>query len=484
MNKWHLLRPEILGLLGIMILCIVVKFTLRGKNKHVNKIPKEILPHLLVDKKNSLLLWLNILPVIAFSIGVVALAGPVKEKTVLQDDSPNITISIVMDLSDNMSEQKVEASKMLVYKLLDILHNEKVSLVLQAESTHVLLPFTSDYRLIKSYLKWVSHDIMPKHGNNLSSIKEKVDSPEDSDYHVVIYVTDQRNEFLYKEWSDLHLKADFTQIITTDKGNSIDKFLQTFLTDINNNAKIKIDKLNLKDSNVWKDEGYKLCWIATILLFPLFLRYRNRMMLIVPFIVISLTSCSYTSERINEAMTGFYLLKGDTFKAIDISHNSLERGILYIKQGMYEKALLEFSKDSTMASRYNAALATCYTGNYAKGLNMFRTLSIKYPDCILIKENIERLEKILYTEQSIQEKNNYNNDMGEMENYEKDKQGAKLKGDEDELWADKLINDNHDKFIYGKERSSRQGEILFKQIENNPKEFIKRKLEYEYLQEK
>lgn len=483
MDEWHFLRPEALGLLGVVALCVVVRLTVKKKDRYINNISKEVLPYLWIGGKHtSVWGWLNLLPVAAFSAGVIALAGPVKERISVQNCLPDVALSIVLDLSDDLSEQDVNASRMWIYNLLDNLQNEKVSLVLQAGSAHILLPFTSDYRLVKSYLKWVSPDIMPVPGRNLSLLEEKIEPYEEGDYHAVIYVTDQADDSLYSEWTDLHLKADYARIVATCKGDAAGESFRILPTDIRKNAKIKKDRLDAGDTSVWKDEGYKLCWWVTALFFPLFLRFRNKMPLILWTVLF--TSCSYTSERINEAMTGIYLWKGDTLKAIDVSENSLERGILYLKLGMYEEALLEFSEDSALASRYNAAFAMCHTGNYIGGLHLFRTLSVKYPDCVLIKENIKRLEEFLYKEQSVPEKHTDNDDIGEMDSYEKDKYNKEPEGNEEVIWADKLINDSQDQFVYGKESSSRHGEILFRQIENNPKEFIKRKLRYEYLQKK
>lgn len=490
MNDWHFLRPEALWLLCFPLLYVVGRFVVKYRNSYAAYIPREVLPYLLKRSRGYKESVFRMLPVVAFTVGVLALAGPVTEKQKQDKREPLLSVALVMDMSDKLAVQDVNALKWTAYHLLDSLEHERVSLVVQGGSSHILIPFTADYRLVRSYMEWVSPAIMPGKGNKLNTLSGKIQFGSESDLNAVVYLTPEMDEHRMEEWKSLFPDSVWKRIIISRSVSAHTdpdivpvgiegEGVMTVLSEMREAVRLKMEKEEQKDAALWKDEGYIWCWVVTVFFFPLFLRYRRGVML--GLLVLSLSSCSYTEKRWNEARVGFYLWRGDTLKAAEVADAPLLRGMLQVKMGNPEKAWKEFMCDTTCESMYNGALAAYYSGHYLEALRLFREVGEKRPDWEFVIQNIQKLESWL-TACLIEEGElpRQQKEDTEADSYEKDRENDNLDGSEEELWADKLVNDGKRNLTAGKDCALKRGEVLFRQVENNPEEFLKRRLQYEY----
>lgn len=474
---------------------IIGRLFLRYRENRVSCVVSEMRPYMMTRLRGCNEFFFHFLPVLGLVLGVFALAGPTWEKYV--DEQPERqTISLVINMPETCLASDMAQMKVAVYHLLDFLQDslrgERVSLSVQSGSSHLLLPYTDDYRLVRTYTKFIEPGIMPVRGDDLESIASVVLPPETTSFHTVIYVTPSMSVEKAGRWNDLKLSSGYKVALVMGK-NDATKFADIIHVGVNNEgirtvemlrkqkAGEKIREAALRDSTRWKDKGYILCIPVTLLLLPLFLRSRQSVFML--FSLLSLTSCTYTGKMWNDAQVNFYLQKGDTSRAINVSNDPFRRGILWGMLKEYGNASGEFAQDTTCEALYNRGLSVYRGGYFLEARSILKEVEKKKPEWEFVREDLRVIEKLIASgvvESLMQEKRNGND---EFDSFEKDSD-EKEYGDEIELWADKLENETPDKMNYSSSKALKKSEVLFRQIENDPKEFIRRRLEYEYTSSK
>lgn len=473
MTDFHFLRPMLLGLLWIPAICAAGCIVGLYRHTRMRCVMPQMRPFL-VSRGNVLREFIfHLLPVIGLGFGIVALAGPSWEK--YSDARPlQSSVSLVAHLPETMSRPEVSRLRMAVYQLLDSLCDETVSLSVQSGSIHCLVPYTRDYRLLRSYAGYLSPDIMPAGGDDWSDMAAVVAPPAESAFHSMVYITPEMTAEKENRWRKLEIPADYRTLLVAGSTEPDSVWIS-----IRHNEEEAIHTKALQDSTRWKDKGYLLCIPAALLFLPLFLRYKKKGLALLT--LFTLSSCSYTGRMWNEAQVNFLLMRGDTLQAIDISEDAFRRGMLWVSRHAYGKAAAEFAKDTTVEALYNRALTTCQDGRPVKALTLLKEVARKRPEWKFVSEDMAYIERLLLSQGMNRDtfQSDHGDEVDDADSMEKDTD-KNTWGDESELWADKLTGADPDELNHTGIKGNDRSEVLFRQIENNPKEFIRRRLKHEY----
>lgn len=487
MNDFHFLRPALLWLLIIPVVYITGRLLIRYKQNRVGCIVPEMRPYLANAANGYKELLFRLLPALGLAVGILALAGPVWEKLAVKQPGQQ-SISLVVHLPENCSKNDMSQMKIAIYHLLNSLRYEHISLSVQSGSTHLLIPYTNDYRLVRTYTEFLSPDIMPARGDNMEEIAKVAVPPKATSFHTTLYITPEMSAEKTKRWKRLKLPSGHQAVLTTRRSDGTDSSgiihigvnnegVDAMLAELRQKADEKIREAALQDSTQWKDRSYLLCIPATLLLLPLFFRYKKSLFFLTA--VLSLSSCTYTGRMWNEAQVNFFLIKEDTLQAIRTSKDPFRRGMLWSAQQKYEEAAREFAQDSTCEALYNRGLSVYRRGYLLESLSLLKEVEKRKPEWTFVSADIEVIEKMISA--SVNKSSTQEDRKGEdsFDSFEKDPD-EKKNGNEAELRADKLMNLKPDEMNYRGGKALERSEVLFRQIENDPKEFIKRRLEYEY----
>lgn len=473
MTDFHFLRPVLLYLLWIPAICVAGCIAGMYKRTRMRCIMPQMRPFLMSRGNVFREFFLRLSPVVGLGVGIVALAGPTWVK--YPDTLPlQSSVSLMVHLPETASRHEVSQLKMVVYQFLDSVQDETVSLSVQSGSIHSIVPYTRDYRLLRSYAGYLSPDIMPVSGDNWSGMETMVAPPVESAFHSVVYIAPGMTVEKENRWRELELPADYRTLLTPGS-----VAMDSVWISIRHHEEEAMRAKALQDSTRWKDEGYLLCIPATLLFLPLFFRYRKSGLVLLT--LLTLSSCSYTGRMWNEAQVNFLLMKGDTLQAINVSADAFRRGMLWTSAHAYGKAGTEFAKDTTVEALYNRALVTCRDGRPVQALAFLKDVVRRRPEWKFVSEDMAYIERLLLSQKINPDtlQSNYVSQADDADSMEKDAD-TELHGDETELWADKLTGINPDDLNHTGIKRNDRSEALFRQIENNPKEFLKRKLKHEY----
>jgi Ca-activated chloride channel family protein len=488
MSDFHFLRPELLWSLLVVVVIIILLYISTRKAGSQSYIAKEMNKWMISSSKS----WNNtiytLLPVATICLIIIAIAGPVWERRNDEVVEKPTSISLVINISKESNTQHIERFKTVVYDLLDSLETASVSLIVQGGSSHILVPYTSDYRLIRTYTELLSPNMMPITGDNIEALKTIAKPANESLCHSIIYLTS--NYTVEKHQQIIASKTDANTItvltLNTENVESSSPLATIIPLGIDNQAVGKvceiikqacisqIENAEMKNQSLWIDRGYLLCFPIALILLPLFRRKNIALLFALSFIT---SSCSYTNQKGHEALSNYYLLSGDTLKAIQYTKEDFKKGCLLVEISEYEKAINAFEKIETDEANYNKALAIYMSGDIKMALVAFKALQQKRPDWLAVQENIERIEQYLIEINKNKQKKT--NDYDQFDSYQKDKE-KELDGTEEELWANKLDDFEGEMKFNHSQSNQLTGDVLYRQIENNPKEFLRKRLKYEY----
>lgn len=172
MDNFHFLRPVFLyGLIPAFLLVCLVLFIQNNRSTWTRAIDPALLPFLL-DKDSSpkatypvfglLLLW---------SLGLVALAGPVWQQIPVPVQEREDALVIVADMSLSMYANDVAPNRAVrtQRKIIDVLNSRReegqTALVVYAGDAHAVTPLTDDVETINNLVPSLQPNIMPIEGS-------------------------------------------------------------------------------------------------------------------------------------------------------------------------------------------------------------------------------------------------------------------------------------------------------------------------------
>jgi Ca-activated chloride channel family protein len=131
----------------------------------------------LYDKKGSerLKIVMQVLSFFIISIAVFGLAGPTWKKIELPEKILETPLIILLDLSqsmmtDDIQPNRLERAKFKISDFLEANPKVRVGLVGFSGTAHTLVPLTKDYKIIESYLKNITTNVLPFQGTDLEQV--------------------------------------------------------------------------------------------------------------------------------------------------------------------------------------------------------------------------------------------------------------------------------------------------------------------------
>ena len=122
--------------------------------------------------------WLRFIPQvlqhIALALAILALARPISSLETEERYSEGIDIMLVLDTSgsmetDDFKPNRLEVAKKKAMEFIDGRLDDRIGIVLFAEDAFSYAPLTLDYDLLKTQVKGINSNIMPKEGTAMGS---------------------------------------------------------------------------------------------------------------------------------------------------------------------------------------------------------------------------------------------------------------------------------------------------------------------------
>jgi len=173
LSNLHLLRPMWLLALVPMLLLIWLLWRCRGDVAWRRVIAPHLLPHLLAgnDDKDA---WPGPMHLLGlfWLVGVIALAGPSWQREMAPFGDQRGALVIALYLGPSMLAEDIQPSRLerATHKIRDLLAlrtGARTALVAYAGSAHVVMPFTTDARLVEQFAGELSPQLMPRPGNDV-----------------------------------------------------------------------------------------------------------------------------------------------------------------------------------------------------------------------------------------------------------------------------------------------------------------------------
>lgn len=174
MQHFHFLRPAWLLALPLLLGLTIWLARRRGRGGEWSRlVDPDLLPELRLDgggkPGHSPWPWLAL----AWTLAVLALAGPSWQRTAAPAFRGNDAWVLVLDLSPSMrttdlSPNRATRARYALDDLLGAAHGARVGLVVFSDEPYVVTPMTDDIATVRALLPPLNPDIMPSAGDNLA----------------------------------------------------------------------------------------------------------------------------------------------------------------------------------------------------------------------------------------------------------------------------------------------------------------------------
>ncbi len=165
-------RLALLGLLIIPVL-ILIRWTLRFYMNQ--KLPIALTKSQISSNPINLIRLIpDILLALVFALIIVALARPQKTNEKVEQWTEGIDIMLVVDISQSMQIEdfkpnRLEAAKNVAEEFIDGRFQDRIGIVIFSGDAYSLSPLTTDYDLLKSYIKDIQFDMIENRGTAIGS---------------------------------------------------------------------------------------------------------------------------------------------------------------------------------------------------------------------------------------------------------------------------------------------------------------------------
>jgi tetratricopeptide (TPR) repeat protein len=145
--------------------------------------------------------WKQLLPILAFGMGVIALANPQYPTDEPAPARKGVDVLMALDCSKSMlatdvQPSRLEKAKAFMLSYLEARPNDRVGLLLFAGNAYLQMPLSNDLAAMRMYVQSAQPDAIPLPGTNLSAVFEKglqVYAGIDDRYKTLILITDGEN---------------------------------------------------------------------------------------------------------------------------------------------------------------------------------------------------------------------------------------------------------------------------------------------------
>ncbi|HRI24118.1 MAG TPA: VWA domain-containing protein [Ferruginibacter sp.] len=263
----------LLGLAAVPLLLLLYFFVIRWKRKTIRKIGDERLVKELIRTYSPQRYAVKfLLLVLAFAMGVLALANLRKPGGVEKVNRNGVDIMIALDVSksmlaDDVKPNRLERAKQSVTRLIDKLGNDRVGIVLFAGRAYLQMPLTGDHGAAKMYLAAANTDVVPTQGTVISDALKMcyaAFNPKEKKYKAVVLISDGEDHDEGAIKTATQMAADGIIINTVGIGSPggatfIDELTNQPKTDINGNLVIsKLNEEELKNIAAEGNGSYQL----------------------------------------------------------------------------------------------------------------------------------------------------------------------------------------------------------------------------------
>lgn len=453
MSPFHFLRPEWLwGFLPLVGLLVFL--AKRGATAQLweSVCDAHLLPHVLVGttgrKANSPIILVGL----AWTLALVALAGPVWSQLPQPVFRAESALVLVLDVSRSMDAQDVAPSRLTraKHKILDILqarHEGQTALVIFAGESFVVSPLTDDARTMKTLVQTLETNLMPVQGsrpdlalNMGHELLEQAGIPggdllliTDGEAEPATVETMQQIASKGRHISILgvgteegapipesggFVKDDSGAIVVTklDPGSLQsaaraaggryatvaldDRDLDVVLPSVDT-SKISTNRGSKRTTNIWREEGPWLVMALLAVVLPAFRRGWVGILLCVVFLpqVSQASIWDNLWERPDQqAMEA--LKQHDPKKAATLFEQPEWKGIAQYRAGDYEQAQQTFSEIDSPEGQYNRGNALANLGKYPEAMASYQAALTQQPDYEDAQYNLDLLKKLLEKPQS------------------------------------------------------------------------------------
>src|SRR5271154_5766263 len=185
MSEWwaalHFLRPHWLWLLlAVPVIYLSFHFRDDARARWKRYIDPGLLDHLIVSRRHHLRFRPIHMVCLLILFGSVAVAGPTwsREQPPFTEDKAPLVIAL--DLSQTMDAidldpSRIERAKLKLRDLLKVRNGGRTALFVYAGTTHMVLPFTTDFSLFDLYLSSLSTELMPDHDKKSANALQAIE---------------------------------------------------------------------------------------------------------------------------------------------------------------------------------------------------------------------------------------------------------------------------------------------------------------------
>lgn len=407
-SQFHFLRPQWLYLfipLGVIVLLLVVGNRERRKWKTIVK--PALRPFMFA--RGSRISFLG--PLLGLMLGgscaILAVSGPTWEKVKAPTQKIQAVVFVAMDLSTSMlvkdiQPNRLERAKLKLYDFLDANPRASVGLIAYAGTPNTVLPFTSDYSIIKTQATSLENRIVPVQGSNTKALLGLIDTSMQSVVapSTILLMTDAisaEDATLWGNWVNGSVHSLDILLLSTPSGGTlpgkskeISRQDPAVLRNLAQQPRVTITPLTLDNSDVsgiakrvsdhlifskeedlhdkdWDDRGELL--LLPLLLVVLFWFRRGWVVQWSLLILCICTSCGLNSKHPDWWYSKDY--QGQLFSnagrfdsAAERFEDPVHKAVAYFKAGDYATASELFALDTTAAGNYNRGLALAKLGRY------------------------------------------------------------------------------------------------------------------------
>jgi Ca-activated chloride channel family protein len=357
-------------------------------------------------------------PLLAFILGgscaILGVAGPTWEKVKAPTQKIEAVVLVALDLSKSMlvkdiQPNRLERGKLKLFDFLDANPKARVGLIAYAGTPNTVLPFTSDYSIIKTQATSLQNRIVPVQGANTKVLIDLVDTSMQSVVapSTVLLMTDglsSADAALWSNWVNGSVHSLDILLLSTPSGGplpgrpkDISRQDPAVLQNLAQQPRVKITPLTLDNSDVagiakqisdhlifskeedkhdkdWDDKGTLL--IVPLLLIVLFWFRRGWVVQWCLLILCLSSSCGINSKHpdwwYSKDYQGQLLSNAGRYdSAADRFEDPIHKAVAYFKAGDYESAAELFALDTTASGSYNRGLALAKLGRYEDAQEAF-----------------------------------------------------------------------------------------------------------------
>lgn len=263
LTYFHFLRP--LWLLLIPVALLLFWQFQKSQNvleRYQKFVAPHLLKHLLIGTKKKWSFKPIHMIIIIIVVGIIAVAGPTWKREIPPFTEDKAPLTIVLSLSESMdaidiSPRRLERAKQKIRELLKLRPGARTALFVYAGSAHMVLPLTTDSKIIELFLSSLSSALMPNDGSNTLEVLDVVtDYLSDEEVPgTILFITDEIKKKSFNaisEISDSSRNQVIVLAVGTSKGGPITMGSNRFR--LNKNGSRKIAKLDVESLKQLRDD--------------------------------------------------------------------------------------------------------------------------------------------------------------------------------------------------------------------------------------